>query len=190
MKEIANMLIVLTLICAVCGALLAIVRDTTKEAIEVQLLQNVKGPAVKDVLKGAENDLIADRKKIKISEKEGIVIFIGKKDGKDWAYAFEATGKGFGGEIGVIVGFEFNNDIMTGASVTTHKETPGLGAKIKSEDSFSAQFKNKATGYNFNLDKDGGEIDSISGATISSRAVSNAVLHAIKMKDDIKSKLN
>ncbi len=189
MKEIAKMLIVLTLICAVCGFLLAYVRDVTKEDIEIQLLSNVKGPAVKKVLAGSTNDLIADRKIIKIGDKEELVVFIGKKNNKPWAFAFETFGKGFGGEVGVIVGFAMDKEKLTGVSVTTHKETPGLGAKVKSEDMFVNQFKNKSFKSNFKVDKDGGDIDAISGATISSRAVSNAVLSAIKSHKDIKSKL-
>ncbi len=190
MKEIAKMLIVLSLICAFCGALLALVFNGTKETIEIQLLKNVKEPAVKKVLEGAENDLIADRKIVKISAKEEVIVFIGKKDGKNWAFAFEAMGKGgYGGDIGVIVGFEFNNDIITGIGVTTHKETPGLGEKVKTQESFSKQFSKKALDTNFNVDKDGGDIDAISGATLSSRAVSNAVRSALKLKENIQSKL-
>lgn len=189
MKEIAKMLIVLTLICAVCGFLLAYVRDVTKEDIEVQLLKNVKGPAVKSVLEGAENDLIADRKTVKLGDKEEKVVFIGKKNGKPWAYAFEVTGKGFGGDIGVIVGFEFGDDVVTGVGVTTHKETPGLGARIKSESTFTDQFTKKPLSTTFKVDKDGGDIDAISGATISSRGVCAAVRTAIDERKKIESKL-
>lgn len=190
MKEIIKMLVVLTLISAVCGFLLAFVRDATKDTIEEQLLVNVKGPAVEKVLADADStdDLIKDRRKIEVRGEEN-VIFIGKKNGKPWAFAFEVSSKGFGGDIGVIVGFAMDKDIITGVGITTHKETPGLGAKIKSEDMFTDQFRNRATKTVFKVKKDNGEIDAISGATVSSRGVCKAIETAIDLSKDIRSKL-
>ena len=105
MNEIAKMLIVLTAICGVCGFLLAGVKTATEVQIEEQILLNVKGPAVKQVLAGSTNDLIKDRKKIDVNGEEKLV-FIGKKNNKPWAIAYEVISGGFGGDIGVIVGFE------------------------------------------------------------------------------------
>ena len=80
MKEIIQMIVVLSVISTVCGLALSGVRNMTAERIENQVLMNVQGPKVKLVLEGADNDLIADRKKIKINEEE-ILLFIGKKKG-------------------------------------------------------------------------------------------------------------
>ncbi len=187
MKEIIKMLVVLTLICGICGFLLATVRSQTKERIEGQLLLNVKGPAVNKVLSGSTNDLIKDRETIKIDGKEYIV-FIGKKDNKPWAYAFEMTGNGFGGEIGVIVGFNLKKDELTGIGITTQKETPGVGARI-TEDLFTDGFRNKKLTDKIFTRADGGVIDAVTGATVSSRGVCSIVRDAIGISGKIKAGL-
>ena len=100
-------------------------------------------------------------------------------------YAFVAVASGYGGPIDLIVALEstlLQDDeiIIHGISVVSHSETPGLGEKIV-EASFSGQF----TGINVNdvaLSKDGGKIDAISGATISSSAVVNTVFNTVKEK--------
>ena len=100
-------------------------------------------------------------------------------------YAFVAVASGYGGPIELIVALESNllqddEIIIHGISVVSHSETPGLGEKIV-EASFSGQF----TGINVKdvaLSKDGGKIDAISGATISSSAVVNTVFNTVKEK--------
>ena len=64
MKEVTQMIVVLTLICTVCGFALSGIRNLTAERIEYQVLTNVQGPKVKLVLEGSDNDLITDRKKV------------------------------------------------------------------------------------------------------------------------------
>jgi len=187
MREIIKMLLVLTVISGVCGYLLASVRSLTKERIEEQILLNVKGPAVKSVLPDSTNDLIKDRKEITLNNEKRIV-FIGKRDGKPWAFAYEATSKGFGGNIGVMVGFYLQDDKLTGAAVTTHKETPGVGSRV-TEDTFTSNFKDKVITEKFSIKSDGGIVDAVTGATISSRGVCSAVKAAIKEYEKVKSQV-
>jgi electron transport complex protein RnfG len=187
MKEIIKMLVVLTLICAVCGILLAFVRSGTKDQIVEQILLNVQGPAVKDVLEGSTNDLIKDRKTIKVGDKE-YVVFIGKKDGAPWAFAFEVFSGGFGGDIGVIVGFSLEEEALAGVGITTHKETPGLGSRV-SEKEFRDLFKGKALTETFKVKADGGVIDAISGATVSSKAVCQAVTDSLGLQEKIREQI-
>ena len=187
MKEIIKMLVVLTLISGVCGYLLASVRSMTKDRIEEQVLLNVKGPAVKKVLADSTNDLIKDRKEIAINNTKNI-IFVGKKDGKTWAFAYEVSAKGFGGNIGVMVGFDPKSDKLTGVAITTHKETPGLGSKV-TQDTFTGNFRSKAITAKFSIKSDGGIIDAVTGATISSRGVCEAVRAAIKDYGNVKSQI-
>ena len=125
----------------------------------------------------------------KLGDKEEKVVFIGKKDGKPWAYAFEEMGKGFGGDIGVIVGFEFDKPVVTGVGVTTHKETPGLGANAKDDPSFAAQFKGLPITSPIKVTNDGGAINAISGATITSRAVCEAATNSGELYKRLKPKL-
>jgi len=87
-------------------------------------------------------------------------------------YAFLALGKGYGGDIDILVGLEDETTIKA-ITIISQSETPGLGSRI-AESSFATEF----TGVNIDdiiLKQDGGQIDAITGATISSRAVIEAV---------------
>ena len=64
------MVVVLTVLSFVSGGLLAYVKDGTKDKIEFQQLTFVKGPAIKEILKGATNDPIKDRFKLKDGDTE------------------------------------------------------------------------------------------------------------------------
>jgi electron transport complex protein RnfG len=93
-------------------------------------------------------------------------------DGAKIGYAFVAVGKGYGGDIDILVGLE-NKTTIKGISIVSHLETPGLGNRI-TESFFTDQF----VGLNIDdaaLKRDGGEVDAITGSTISSTAVVNAV---------------
>lgn len=87
-------------------------------------------------------------------------------------YAFEAEGSGYGGAIEILVTLQ-DLETMNGISIIGHMETPGLGAKIV-ESSFTDQFSGIAVS-DVALRRDDGQIDAISGATISSSAVVKAV---------------
>ncbi len=85
--------------------------------------------------------------------------------------------KGYGGEIEITVGVD-NNGVITGISVggSSFSETAGLGARAK-EAWFSEQYIGKSSPIA--IKKDGGEIDAITSATITSRAVTKAVNSAV-----------
>jgi electron transport complex protein RnfG len=186
-KDYFKMILVLTAIATVCGFLLAAVKDFTAVRIEEQILVNVKGPAVLRVLDTSSNDLIGDRREITIDGRK-YVVFVGKKDGKPWAVAFESKGPGFGGDIGVMVGFNLEKDVLTGIGILTHQETPGLGARV-TEPSFTDRFKDKPLTAVFKVKKDNGEIDALSGATNSSKGVCTAVENTIKLYPAVKKKV-
>jgi len=91
------------------------------------------------------------------------------------------TNKGFGGNIKLMVGL-LPDGTINNISVLEHKETPGLGDKMqKSKSPWSAQFNGVKTDELKKLDvtKDGGEIDAITAATISSRAYVDALKRAV-----------
>jgi Na+-translocating ferredoxin:NAD+ oxidoreductase subunit G len=173
MREMIKMVVVLTILSSFSGGLLAALRDGTKEKIENTELELVKGPAVRTILEGASNDPVADRFKIKDGKAE-YDFFVGIFNGEPSTVAFEATGKGYGDKFGLMVGIDLTEDKLVGVSVTTHKETPGLGGNAKDDPSFAAQFAGMAVNNAANesrVSKDGGKISAISGATITSRAV-------------------
>lgn len=87
-------------------------------------------------------------------------------------YAYLAQGKGYGGTIEILVGLEDETTIK-GISIITHSESPGLGSRI-TEDNYLNQY-NGIKIQDSELSANGGKIDAITGATISSRAVVDAV---------------
>ena len=188
MNEMIKMVVVLTILCCVSGGLLASIHDGTAAQIENQQLKFVKGPAIKTILEGSSNDPITDRFKITDGDVERN-FFVGKFDGKANTIAFEGLGKGFGGDLGIMVGVNLDDQKLVGVAVTTHSETPGLGAKAKEDPGFSAQFKGLSVDEDIKVTNDGGDINAISGATITSRAVCDAVNKSLAAYKRIKPQL-
>jgi H+/Na+-translocating ferredoxin:NAD+ oxidoreductase subunit G len=193
MRELIKMIVVLTIISVASGGLLAALREGTQERIDNQVLEFVKGPAVRQVFEGAANDPIASRFQLK----DGDALrnfFVGVFDGEAKGLALEtSSSKGYKGDIGLIVAVDVKNDKIMGIGVTTHNETPGLGAKSKSDPKFAEQFKGLPASGPVKVTKDGGAINAISGATITSRAVCDAVTDALgtyaKLKPQIVDKM-
>ncbi len=189
MRDMIKMVIVLTILSSFSGGLLAAIRNGTKDQIENQQLKFVKGPAINAILKGASNDPIADRFKLKDGDTEKS-FFVGVFDGKANTVAFESFGKGYGGDVGLMVGVNLKDDTVMGVGVTTHAETPGMGAKAKEDPKFTAQFKGISIKEPIKVTNDGGQINAISGATITSRAVCSAVTDAGEIYKRLKSQIN
>jgi len=99
-------------------------------------------------------------------------IYIIYQDGEKAGYAFIASGSGYSGDIDILVGMD-NDFVIKDISVLSQIETPGLGSRT-TESSFTDQFKGLSAS-DIALKADGGKIDAVTGATISSRAVVNAV---------------
>ncbi len=188
MNEMVKMVVVLTVLSSVAGGVLAAINKGTASQIEAQQLEFVKGPAIKAILTGSSNNPIEDRFKIKEGDVEKSV-FVAKYDGKANTIAFEESGKGFGGDVGVMVGINMDTDKLVGAAVTVHTETPGMGARAKDDPSFVSQFKGMPVKDSVTVTKDGGQINAISGATITSRAVCVAVTKAMSLYQKVKPKL-
>jgi len=175
-KEIVPVLF-LTFVVCISAIFLYVTNNVTEEYIE-----NAKDDAVKSMLK----EQFTEMDDYSYDEKMDLYnVFL---NDEIIGYAFVAVANGYGGPIELIVALESNSlqddeIIIHGISVVSHSETPGLGEKIV-EASFSDQF----TGINFNdvaLTRDGGKIDAISGATISSSAVVDAVFNTVKEKVDV-----
>ncbi len=193
MRDIIKMVIVLTALSCFSGGVLAYINTATEERIKNQELEFVKGPAVRAIFDNATNDPIADRIQIKDGDLER-TFFVAIIDGEPRAVAFETFGRGgYGGDVGLMVGIDIKDDKLIGVGVTTHAETPGMGAKAKTDPSFVAQFQGLALKDPIKVTKDGGTINAISGATLTSRAVSLAATDAgkiyLQLKPQIAEKL-
>jgi len=178
MGEMIKMVVVLTLLSSLSGGLLAYVKEGTQERIENQVLQLVQGPTVKSIFSGSSNDPVADRFSLNDGESK-VDVFVAKFDGQPKAIAFETFGKGgYGGNVGLMVGIDVNEDKIYGVGVTTHSETAGLGARAKEDPKFAAQFADMNILEPIKISGDGGKVNALSGATITSRAVCLAATEA------------
>jgi len=185
MGEMIKMIVVLTFLSSFSGGLLAYVKENTEERIENQVLQFVKGPTLKSLFKDAENDPLTDRFTIDRDE-QSMTFFVAKLEGKTQTVAFETSGKGYGGDVGLMVAVDVTTDKIYGAGVTTHSETAGLGSMAKDDPNFAAQFAGQPILEKIQVTGDGGKINALSGATITSRAVCAAASQAGQMYQDLK----
>jgi len=177
-SSFTNMFITLLVITLVSGFSLGSVYNMTKEPIAQAKLQK-KIKAIKQVLPEFDNNPVDNKVRVSGSV-DSIEIYPGYNEKKLVGIAITgASDKGFSGLIKIMVGFDTDGEIQK-IFVLEQKETPGLGTKIK-DDKFIGQFVGKKPEKsNLKVVKDGGEIDAISGATISSRAFSQAVYDAYK----------
>ena len=180
-STLPNMLLSLAGICIVAGAALAGVNMYTMEPIaasKAAALQN----AITQVTPNFDNNPTDDRFMSATSEGDSLLVYPARKGGRLVGVAVESfTKKGFGGEIKVIAGFDTEGKLLN-YSVLQHAETPGLGSKM--EQWFRAE-KNRQNVVGRNLSggalkvaKDGGDVDAITAATISSRAFLDAINRA------------
>lgn len=188
MKELVKMVIVLTVLSAASGGLLASIRNNTMDKIEYQKLKFLKAPAVKQILAGAENDPITDKFKLSYDDTEKS-FFVGAFNGEKNTVCFETFGKGYGGDVGLMVGINVDDDSLIGVGVTTHSETPGLGARAKDSPDLVAQFVGLPVKDAYKVKGDGGSIDALAGATITSRAVCDAATQAAVLYKNLKPKI-
>ena len=168
------MLVALLVIAAVSGGVLGLVYGVTKDAI-AEVDQKKNEAAIKAVLPLEDVTYKADTLKYNY-------------EGADLTFpcnlAYDANGNfqgaavktnegGFGGKIDMMVGFLADGTIK-GTSVLSHAETPGLGANMTGK--FKDQFVDKnPNNFKLIVKKDGGDVDAITAATITSRAFSKAV---------------
>lgn len=183
MRDILKMLVVLSSICGIAGFALSYLKMVTAGPIEEQVLTYVQGPAIQKVFADAENSPVADRRKFTLADGSSVTVFPAHKGGKLVGVALENAGKGFGGAIGVMVGFNPANDTLVGIGITTMKETPGIGTAV-AEPRFTGQFTGKALNA-VGLKPQGG-IDALSGATVSSGGAVTAVGNAARVYTELK----
>lgn len=170
-----NMIAVLMIIAICSAAAIGYVYKITKAPIDEAKNNNVLS-AIKDLVGVFDNNPFEEKTAISGSQVE---LYPAREDGAIKSVAIKAfNNEGFGGRIELIIGILMDGTI-TGYKIIEQSETPGLGTKVN-EPKFSKQFVGKnAYTNNFDLKKDGGEIDAVTGATISSKAVVNAVKSAV-----------
>lgn len=166
---------ILFAICAVITALLAATNMLTENKIAENSLAN-KYEACRAVI-SADDYVELDC---------GYDVYLAMSNGSVVGCTVTTQASGYGGAITVMVGFDMDGDI-TGVDIIEHDETPGLGANA-TKPSFLDQFiseDKEGHSDNYAVKKDGGDIDAVTAATMSSRAVSAAVNSACDIFDEL-----
>ncbi|MDO4184664.1 MAG: RnfABCDGE type electron transport complex subunit G [Rhodospirillales bacterium] len=171
-----NMVTVLTIVAICSAAAIGYVYKITKAPIDDAKNGNILS-AIKEIVGIFDNNPFEEKTSISGSNVE---LYPAREKGTVTSVAIKSSSdEGFGGKIELIIGILLDGTI-TGYKIVEQSETPGLGTKV-TEPQFSNQFVGKnAYTDNFDLKKDGGEIDAVTGATISSRAVVGAVKNAVE----------
>jgi electron transport complex protein RnfG len=152
-------IVLLTIVVAVCVSLLTYVDSITRDRIRAQ-----EDEAIKVML----TEMFPEMSRYDFEDD----IYTVYSDGSKLGYAFLAIGKGYGGDINILVGLT-DETTVKGIKIVSQEETPGLGTRI-TEPFFTDQF----AGLDISevaLSRDGGKIDAITSSTISSSAVVEAV---------------
>ncbi len=175
-SSLVNMVLTLFIITLIASASLGFIYEITKLPIkEAKIAKKTK--AIEKVL--PEFDNLEEMKVVKATDKgRDFEFYNAKKGGKIIGTAVKtSTESGYSGLIWIMVGFTADGKIYK-TSVLEHKETPGLGTKLD-ETAFKKQFLGKnPDNFKLIVKKDGGDVDAITAATISSRAFCEAVQRA------------
>lgn len=150
----------LTLICLITAGLVALVYQLTLDPINEAKRKKLEA-SLTNVLPDCENIIKEDRNDVELYKAYD-------NDNKLVGMAVEVSEIGFGGNIRMLVGFDSEGKVVD-YSILEHSETPGLGSKMT--EWFSTRIPGIQMGEKeLKVSKDGGEIDAITAATISSRA--------------------
>ncbi len=177
-KEILIPTVALLLICLVSTALLAFTNSITAEKIALNAVETEQQSRALVLPGVASCDDV-------ITHESGVTYCLGKDNiGNDIGYVFTSSAKGYGGAVGVMVGIDMEGKI-TGVEILSHSETPGLGANATKSD-----YKDRFIGKSGELtvsktDNSGQNVQAITAATITSKAVTNAVNAAIAVYEEI-----
>ena len=168
---IMRITVTLLLIATVVAAALALVNQITAPIIEEKTFEKTQ-KAIALVLPGGYETEIAD-----FTDDTGLVSKVYKGTS---GYAMEVTPAGFDNTITMMVGVDFEGKVL-GISIISHTESAGLGAVAAGSNSAGVAFREQFVGLSgsVSVSKDGGTVDAITNATITSRAVCDGVNAAL-----------
>ena len=168
--SIVRLTLTLFLICAVVAAALAGINAVTAPKIAALQEQKV-ADAIAAVLPGTATETTD------YVDATGLVQKVWKSES---GYAVQVAPSGFGGTITMMVGVDFNGKVL-GIDIVSHAETAGLGDTAAADNAKGQAFRDQFVGQTGELavSKDGGTMDAITSATITSRAVTAGVNAAI-----------
>ena len=178
MKKILQLVLALTVISALCAAVLALVNDVTRGPIAENAARRAQ-LAARQVLPPEVRRV----ETLRDPADADVTVYAGYAENGLAGYAVPgASEAGYGGRILLMVGLTPDRTVV-GYEKLAANETPGLGAKL-ADDDFRRQFAGRP-GLGLKVRKDGGEVDAITGATITSRAVCGAIADACRRLDRV-----
>jgi len=173
-SNFTNMVLCLTLVCIFCAALLGGVNSLTKDPIAKAQQEALKLSIGKVLPEGGE---LSEAKTLEFAG-QTYEYYEQTLESSVEAYAVKSFASGFGGNLEVMVGVLADGTVFNTA-VLSHSETPGLGAKCEKDEKFLSQFRGFSPEKSLTVSKDGGDVDAITAATITSRAYTLAVSNAV-----------
>lgn len=182
------MLLTLFVVTLVSATSLGFIYEVTKAPIAAAEAAR-RLDAINKVLSGFNNNPVDDMFKVASPyEGDSLECYPAKKDGELVGMAIKTlTKKGYAGTFWLMVGFN-NTGKISDIEVLINKETPGLGAKMSTPE-FKDQFKGiDPSSFNLKVKKDGGDVDAITAATITSRAFCDAVNNAVNAYKKVEQK--
>jgi electron transport complex protein RnfG len=188
-SSLKNMVVVLFSITLIASLCVGLVNKITFEPIEKAKAENIQ-TALKNVLPEFE----ASESEAMTVDELPVIVHTAKQGEQVVGYAVETmTTKGFSGVFRLMVGFRASGEVYN-INVLEHSETPGLGSKMGDEgNSLLTSFKDKNPAnmkQPLAVTKDGGDVQALTAATISSRAYVDAVVRAYNAVQQIKGGAN
>lgn len=181
--------LLLALFALLCTGLVAVVNQQTFDEIKLQQQKELMGilhQLIPDELH--DNELTAQctllQNKEALGTEDALPAYIATAAGKPVAIALEAIAPdGYNGNIKLIVGINTQSEVL-GVRTLSHQETPGLGDKIELRKSdwvtkFVGKVLTSEDDKQWQVQKDGGDFDQFTGATITPRAYVKAVKRAV-----------
>ncbi len=178
MRETCKLIAIPAAICLVAGLALAWVNRQTEGPIQAAI-RRARIEALQQALPAHDNDPAEDRYEVADTDPP-LIFHVARRDGEYAGAAWSVVStEGYGGEIEIMIGVDDRNRVQ-GMAILRQRETPGLGAKIE-----RAEFKDQFAGRpmedtDWRVRSDGGDIDEITAATLSSEAVVAAVAAGLK----------
>ena len=189
----------LALIAAVCSALVAVTYSLTHETIEDNRKAHLEGqlrPALSDLMYDGDvtESVVVLEPPHGLPGNDDALIYRVYSAGEPIAALFAVTARnGYSGPIRLLLGIEMDGRV-TGLRILEHRETPGLGDQIESDKSdWVEQFRGRSLGDpaidGWRIKRDGGEFDQLTGATVTPRAVIQAVRETLVYFSDNKQRV-
>jgi electron transport complex protein RnfG len=189
MKDTLNLSLRLALICAVAAGLLSQVDNLTRGPI-AEAVRKAKMEAVSAVLPDFDNAPDADMVLLADAQGDSVEFYVGRLGDEVTGVAFQAlTQTGYSGEIAVMMGIHPDGRVQ-GVRILQHAETPGLGAKYADPAVLDDFYSGRGLAdTDWRVSKDGGDLDAVTGATVTGRALGEAIESGLQSYETLQEKI-